>query len=233
MKIGLTTVAYNEQRFIRPFLSHLPSWVDEVVVLVSKTPWNGFHEAQDATSDIARGMGATVVEGDWKTEEAQRNTGQSLLEDCDWVIVLDPDEYLDNENWEKLHLYLQSSSAHAAVVDHQRVFWKDKEVSPCKDYQQLIAVRPSVQFVDKRVVNTGFDVAPIELLHFSWARTDDEVWSKISHYAHASDFSIEEWYETVWLANKTENLHPVTPETLGGLIKPVLPLEILNLELFP
>lgn len=231
MKVGLATICFNEQRLIKPFLSHIPDWVERRVVLVSKRPWFGSEEPQDATADIAREMGAEVVEAYWSSEEQQRNTGQALLSDCDWVVIMDPDEYLDNENWEKLRQYLEETSAVAAVVDNQRVFWQDKEVSPCNDFRQLIVVRPQVEFVDKRVVSSNYDISPVELLHFSWARTDEEVWSKISHYAHAVDFDVKDWYENVWLARKTTNMHPTTPETLGGLIEAALPPEIEKLNL--
>jgi hypothetical protein len=31
MKIGLTSIMYNEERFIKPFLKHIPDWVDEEI----------------------------------------------------------------------------------------------------------------------------------------------------------------------------------------------------------
>lgn len=233
MKVALATIAFNEQRFIRPFLSHIPDWVGERLVLVSTKPWNGPNEPQDATATIAQEMSATVVERHWESEEAQRNTGQALLQDNDWILWLDPDEFMSDYDWEQLRGYLESSAADASVVRNQRVFWKNKEVSPCNDYQQLIVARPHVKFIDKRVVNSGYDVAPVELLHFSWGRTDDEVWSKITHYAHAKDFDTKKWFNEVWKANKQTDLHPTTPETLKALIDPILPPEIEKLKLLP
>lgn len=234
MRFGSVALAYREQRFIAPHLRHIPDWVEEKTVLISTKPWFGEHKHEDDTAYLARKVkGTFVVENVWANEEDQRNTGQDFNQNMDWIIVLDPDEFLDHENWWKLKEFLETTNADAVIVDHQRVFWKDKEVSPCKDYQQLIAVRPNVRFVDKRVVGSPYVVAPIELLHFSWSRTDEEVWDKISHYAHANDFDINKWYKEVWLANKTTNMHPVTPETLGGLIEPNLPPEIKELKLWP
>lgn len=227
--IGLVTIAYNEERFIKPFLQHIPDWVDEKLVLVSSKPWFGKPDNQDKTADIARELGATVMEYPWDSEEQQRNTGQNYFDGYDWVIVLDPDEFLDNKNWEYLKDYLEDSESEAAIVDHQRVFWKDKEVYPHTDYQQLIAVKPHVRFTDKRVVETGYDIAPVELLHFSWARTDKEILSKVKHYAHANDFDVDKWYKEVWLTDKQTDLHPVSPETLKSLIDVKLPPEIEKL----
>lgn len=232
MRYGSVCVAYNEPRFIAKHLQHIPAWVDERVALVSDMPWFGEPVANDKTADLAEPY-ARVVKAYWETEESQRNTGQALHQDKDWVIVLDPDEYMDDENWAKLKDFLETTEADAVIVDHQRVFYKNKEVYPCHDYQQLIAVRPTVNFAEKRIADTGYVTAPVELLHFSWARTDEEIWSKISHYAHAKDFDIDSWYENVWMTDKVTNLHPVSPEALPALIDPVLPIEIERLELFP
>lgn len=227
------TIAYNEERLIKPFLQHIPSWVDDRVVLVSTKPWQGTIDAQDSTADIARQMGASVIENYWRNEADQRNTGMDLLSDCDWVIVLDPDEFLDNKGWEALYDSCQKESGNAYVTFHQRVFYKDKEVSPHTDYKQVILVKPTVQFIENRIVNQGFDEVPVELYHFSWARTNEEIWSKISHYSHAHEMDIEKWYKEVWLADKTENLHPKTPSTLRALIGAKLPPELERLKLWP
>lgn len=233
MRVGLYTICYNEQRFIGPFLDHIPEWVDEKIVLVSTLPWQGEPDEQDQTAEIARSKGATVVENAWIDEAEQRNTGMSMLVDCDWVIVMDPDELLSKKEWEKLRVFCEVATARAYVVEKQRVFYKNKEVYPCHDYQQIILVRPGVEFVEKRNVNCHYDVAPIELLHFSWARTNKEVWSKISHYSHANEMDIEGWYKNVWLAGKTEDLHPNTPEALKALIDAKLPPELDKLGLLP
>lgn len=234
MKIGLVTLAYNEQRFIKPFLQHLPDWIDEKYVLVSTRPWYGEDEPQDATADIAREMGATVIENHWPSEAVQRNTGQDLCENCDWVIILDPDEFLDDKGWQQLKLSCEYNQDDAYVAKHQRVFYKDKEVFPHTDYQQIIQVRPWVKFGFARNVDRTYGTLPIELFHFSWARTNEEVWSKINHYSHAADMDIKKWYDEVWLDDtRVTDLHPNTPTTLEALIPVKLPPELQKLGLLP
>jgi predicted transcriptional regulator YdeE len=68
----------------------------------------------------------------------------------------------------------------------------------------------------------------------SWVKTDEEVWNKISHYAHAEDFDIKAWYENVWLKWKPgmQDVHPTTPETLHNLIPAKLPPELEKLNLW-
>lgn len=230
MKFATSTICYWEPRLITPFLGHIPSWVDTKLVLVSERPWQGEHIEGDPTAALAQAAGAEVIVYPWKSEEDQRNAGQEYLFDYDWIIILDNDEFLSNRDWNRLRTFLEKAEGDAYVVDHQRVFYKDKEVSPHSDYQMLIAVRPSVKFVDKRVVDSDFGVAPVELLHFSWARTNDEILNKITHYAHAHELN-KDWYTDVWLANKTTDLHPKTPSTLKGLVEAVLPPEIEKLGL--
>jgi glycosyltransferase involved in cell wall biosynthesis len=233
MKVGLITLAFNEERFIKPFLKHIPDWIDEKVVLVSSKPWQGEYELPDKTDEIAKELGATVIVNNWPDEATQRNSGLDMLSDCDWVVVLDPDEFLDNKGWQDIKLSCEFNKDDAYVIKHQRVFYKDKEVSPHTDYQQIILVKPHVRFLFARNVDRGFQELPIELYHFSWARTDKEVWSKISHYSHANEMDIEKWYNEVWLSNKKTDLHPNTPDTLKALIPAKLPPEIERLKLWP
>lgn len=232
MKIAIETLAFNEPRFLPKFIEHYKDKVDEVVVLNSTKPWKGEAVEADPSAAIAKDMGVTVIEYAWPNEHEQRNAGLDYLQNCDWVLVLDPDEFLSDEDFAKLIKHLETAEAPAYVTAHQRVFWKDKEVFPHSDYQQIIAVRPDVRFVDSRVVNCVYGEAPTDLLHFSWVRTDEEVKNKISHYSHADEL-IPDWYEKVWLADKQTNLHPKTPETLKALIPAVLPPEIEKLDLWP
>jgi len=235
MKAASVAVAYWEPRFIVPHLLHIPEWVQDSYVLHSTKPWFGELKEGDPTPKLADNY-ATVISKHWATETDQRNTGQLLNEDKDWIIVLDPDEFLDNDSWEKLKDFLETTDADAVIAEGQYTYWKNGWVAdPPKDYQQLIAVRPHVRFVDKRVVGSPYVVAPVWVHHFSWARTDQEVWDKISHYAHAKDFDIKDWYENVWLKWKPgdKDVHPTSPDTLHELKRVILPPEIEELNLWP
>lgn len=234
MKVGLIANAYNEARFLKPFLSHIPDWVEDKLVLITDPPWFGDTLEDDGSEQVCKDMGVRVIKHPWKDEEDQRNTGQAMLSDCDWILILEPDEFLSNEDWEKLYNFLQTADTPSYAVK-QRVFWGDGyESDPPEDFVPIIVTRPTVKFVEKRNVNSRWETLPdITLLHFAWARTDEEIWKKISHYSHAVDFDIKDWYENVWMARKTENVHPTTPEAIPRLIKAKLPPEIEKLGLWP
>lgn len=235
MRVGLITVAYHEPRFIVPFLKHVPDWVERKLVLNSLSPWFGAPEPFDPTATMAEPY-AEVIQSDWPTEESQRNTGLDLLSDMGWVIVLDPDEFLDNKNWEDLRVFLDLNTGDAFTCAHQHTYWKNGYVArPAESHRQIIAVRPHIRFIDKRTVNTTHRQAPIEVHHFSWARTDEEVWRKISHYAHAQDFNIDHWFNNVWKRWRTSyhNVHPTNPSSLKRFVRAELPKEIEELNLWP
>ena len=233
----IMTVAYKEERFLPKFIEYYNDKASEILVLNSTEPWFGEQTGVDNSAEIARKLGASVVEYNWPTEQDQRNAGLEYFGDG-WVIVLDPDEFIDNKNWEKLVETLNNSPTeiNAYVVKRQFTYWKNGWVAhPPRDYKMLVAVRSPAKFIDKRVINEGFGVAPIDLHHFSWARTDDEILNKITHYAHAHDFNVKEWYEDVWKRWQlgVTDVHPVTPETLHHFIPANPPPEIERLHLWP
>lgn len=237
MRLASVAVAYKEERFIPKYIQAMQNRVEEVVVLNSTKPWQGTHTEEDKTAAIARSLGATVIEHDWSTEHEQRNAGQEYLSDFDWIIVLDPDEYITNDMWSKLYKFLEEQEeVRAFLPEMQHTYWKNGYViDPPEDYKQVIAVRPSVRFFDKRCVDVPYAHAPIDLHHFSWARTDKECLSKIQHYAHAHEFDTADWYQKVWKDwhPMSLNLHPLTPEALRQAVPAKLPEELEKLDLWP
>lgn len=235
MKVASVCNAYNEASFIQKHLEHMPTWVTESVVLLSAKPWYGDDIEDDGTEQLAKESGATVIKYAWPNEVEQRNAGQEYLSDYDWILNLEPDEFLSDEMWQKLYDFIWSEPSLDAYVTGQRIFWgQGMESDPPEDFKPIILSRPSVRFTEKRNVDCTWDVIPgLTLLHFAWARTDKEIWKKISHYSHAVDFDINDWYTNIWLARKTENVHPTTPEAIPRLIKAVLPPEIEELQLWP
>lgn len=235
MRIGLVTNVYNEERFLPKFLRHIPDWVEEKVVLITTKPWYGTHDLPDRSGQIANEMNTTVIQFPWKDEVEQRNAGQDYLMDCDWILNLEPDEFLSNEDWDKLRKFLETADKSKSYVVHQRIFWGTGfESDPPEDFMPIIVTTSKAKFWEKRNIDTSWEPIPnITLLHFAWARTDTEIWKKISHYSHAVDFDINDWFNNVWLARETENVHPTTPEAIPRLIKAVLPKEIEELDLWP
>lgn len=233
MRLACVTIAYKEERFIPKFIQAMQDRVEEIIVLNSVAPWNGEPEI-DHTAAIAASLGATVIQDDWRTEAEQRNAGQEYCSGYDWIITLDPDEYILDADWDKLVAFLETAQLDAYVTGMQHTLWKKGYViDPPEDYRQIIAVKPTVRFADKRVVDSPWDFTPTDLWHASWARTDAEVWRKITTYGHAGEFDPFEWFSNVWSSEVLENLHPLTPEALKKAIRIELPEELQRLDLWP
>lgn len=234
MRLACVSLAYKEERFLPKFIQVMQDRVEEILVLNSTRPWNGDFNETDNSAAIAASLGATVIVHDWPNEADQRNSGQEYLSGYDWIIVLDPDEFMLDADWDNLVRHLEDAPMEAYVTGIQYTYWKTGYViEPPEDYKQIIAVRPSVRFTDKRVVDTAWGYAPVQLHHMSWARTDEEVWRKINSYGHATEFDTLQWFSEVWQSERLTNLHPLTPESLKKAIKVELPEELRSLDLWP
>ncbi len=237
MRAGTVAICYNEERFIGPHLNHIP--LGDKLVLVSSKPWHGEPDPPDATEQIVRGRGEHCIVHDWATEADQRNAGQDFYADFDWVLHLDPDEFLLAADWQVLLRELEHAEGDAYTIERQYTYWRSGYVvRPAEPYRQLVAVRPSVKFGTCRDTDVGawwqLPSLPVELHHFSWARTDAEVRSKLSHFGHAKELP-PDWYERVWLPWKPESqdLHPAVPHTLKQAFPCELPEELADLDLWP
>ena len=80
--VSACIISFNEEKNIRACLESV-SWCDEIVVVDSFS--------QDRTVDIARELGARVLQSEWKGHVAQKNLALDEAR-CDWVLALDCDE---------------------------------------------------------------------------------------------------------------------------------------------
>jgi glycosyltransferase involved in cell wall biosynthesis len=80
--LSALVVARNEERQLAACLESL-RFADEIVVLLDRTT--------DRSAEIAKGLGARVVEGAWPLEGERRTAGVAACRG-DWVIEVDADE---------------------------------------------------------------------------------------------------------------------------------------------
>ncbi|HEY3917852.1 MAG TPA: glycosyltransferase family 2 protein [Stellaceae bacterium] len=80
--LSAVVVARNEEAQLAACLERL-RFADEIVVVLDRST--------DRSAEIARGMGARVIEGAWELEGPRRNAG---LDQCrsDWILEVDADE---------------------------------------------------------------------------------------------------------------------------------------------
>ena len=80
--LSALVIARNEEAQLGACLERL-RFADEIVVVLDRST--------DRSAEIARGLGARVIEGAWELEGPRRNAGLDACR-CDWIIEIDADE---------------------------------------------------------------------------------------------------------------------------------------------
>lgn len=249
MKIAVCTLAFNEPQYIAPCIEQWKGLVGIHLVLVSTTTWNGTKHKDDPTAKLAEKHGAKVIEGFWKTEADQRNHGLSLLKDYDYVIINDPDEFYTIEDRCRLIRTLQEDNRRPGYTirrgNTMLTYWKthDYVLDPPDQHLPTIVVDPNKAVcTEHRQFALSKDVRDpsvryseecgeikVQMHHFSWVRTDEQVEEKIAAYSHA-DIIENEWYKKVWLGWKPGlmKVRPYGREQSIAIYRPA-PEEIIKL----
>jgi glycosyltransferase involved in cell wall biosynthesis len=222
MRVAVSICAYNETTLLKAALRQFPDWIEKIVVLVSQSPWRGT-ASPDSYKTIAtlrerKDTRLQWMAGDWKNEEDQRNYGLGMLHEYDWVLTLDADEYFTKAGWQEIRENMEDWGSCNVLVANMRTYWKtsDYRWEPGDTHKPTVAVRPlKTSFHDKREVTAILNrqVRP-DLHHFSWVRTDDEVFQKVQNYMHATDFDGMAWYGNIWKAwseDKAEQMNNLRP----------------------
>jgi glycosyltransferase involved in cell wall biosynthesis len=223
MKIGILTVAYREEYFIADCVNQFKGRGFQHLVLVSDTPWHGEREPMDETVELAERVGAKVIVSDWSTEAEQRNYGLKELRENDWVLIVDADEEYEKGSVDSLLTFLETANLPAYGIGKIATYWKTKEyrIDPPESGGLIVAVKPTVQFYDKRCVSSEWDFLPEDIVmhHYSYVRDDLGMRRKIATFEHANEI-VPNWYEEVWCkwTPESQNLHPVHPESFARAI---------------
>ncbi|MFD2262778.1 glycosyltransferase family 2 protein [Lacibacterium aquatile] len=111
-RLSALIVARNEEKMLGDSLKSI-AFCDEIVVLLDRTT--------DRSAEIARSLGATVIEGAWELQGERRMTG---IHACtgDWILEIDADERVDATLAAAIRAYIDSNppfgSARAAVHNY-------------------------------------------------------------------------------------------------------------------
>lgn len=219
--VAVLTNAYREENWIVGCIEQFKPFNLYHLVLESLQSWAKASWDRDATGSISRSLGAEVISHNWGSEADQFNYAMAYLRDYDWVIICDADERYDESNLEALLDHLENVAAEnisGIKTCRWNVYWKtsDYEIEPQQTDFPLIAVRPQhVMFQKARDPGPiAYEFVYSRMYHFSYVRTDEEMWKKICTFSHAFDFNKSEWYQDKWLAwtPEMEDLHPVAPE---------------------
>lgn len=223
MDVAVLTVTYRDNRFIQTCVRQFRPFVQSHVFFLSQSPWHGVPDGNwKETENIILSCGAECVVGCWESEAEQRNAGVMYLRNFDWILIVDTDERYEEKSIRLLLQFLEKDATLPAYgIGRILTYWKDTEtvVDPEESGGLIVAIRPTVQFVDKRCINQEWGFLPQDIVmhHLSYVRTNEEMKRKIETFEHHNEI-VDNWYEEKWL-NGNENLHPVHPESFKRIKK--------------
>lgn len=225
LRLAANTLAYNDEGIIAGTLRCLAPYVERHIVLISEEPYFGEPSPPDNTEAIANALGAQVVKGTWPLDHHQRNVGVQLCQDVDWIITFDSDEMMTRDELDAFIKFLGETPMPAVAVKPE-VYWKttDFRLRPKPDYTPILAVRPEVAFTYIRNINSPYALWEGDMHHVSWCAPKD-IYKKVIHYAHATDFNGHSWYHekyVPWKEGETAKL----PTGEFTVIKKPLPEEL-------
>lgn len=211
MKLGVMITAFNEPRFIKPVIEQFKGL--PVVVAVSKLPWHGEIEA-DNTSELAWESSANTFDGTWPSEADQRNFCMRELRTCDYVLVCHADTFFTQEDIKKIKKFVKTAKERQYDIQ-TKMYWKDLDTIVKPDpILPAMLIRNDVRFKHNIIIEDQQVDAPIvpDVIchHLSWAKTDEEVRTKLATYGHADEI-VPNWFEDVWLKDKDIDFAPTNP----------------------
>ena len=175
---GLTAIilTYNERLHIARCISNLKELTDNIIIVDSKST--------DGTQDIARSLGATVIEHEWPgNQAAQFNWALDNLKfDTEWIIRIDADEYLLPELIEEIRnrLHAIPTGINGIVLKRRHIFlnkWMKRGIYPVKmlrlfrnghgRYEQRM-MDEHIKLLDGETIELKNDFCDHNLNNISW-----------------------------------------------------------------
>jgi glycosyltransferase involved in cell wall biosynthesis len=213
MKLGALIPVLNEWRFVPAVAGQLLGAVDRCVILRGNLALSGAPVEVSPVPELDPRI--EIVEGNWQSENETRNAGMDLLSDCDYILMVDSDEILLDEDLQRLRVLCETDKPQVIGV-RLHTYWKtpDYRIQPPEDGLIKMVLRKDVRIEGLRGVQSTVTQADVWCRHLSYVRTDEELREKLRLFSHADDIR-PHWYERVWKAwdsdQDLEDLHPIHP----------------------
>jgi hypothetical protein len=163
-------------------------------------------------------------------ETRERNMLAKFIGDGGWHIQIDCDEYfIDFNHFVKFLHNIEKKSKRPVSV---KIQWLDLYKKTADNYLFIqngggyvpVATTTPHYFECRYVNNTKEFLYSQRVIHESWARTEQDLWVKITNWGHATSFDVEGYFH-YWKAIDDKNymfarnIHPLVPEAWSGLNK--------------
>lgn len=233
MKIATHVLLFNQDKWIMKNIENAYNYVDKIYISYSEKPWNYNINARNQYKniinlDIIKNSKffdkIVLIEGDWNTEEEQRNTCIEFAkkDNIDYLITHDADEFYTNSGFRDLVKGIIDNPEFDYYTTPWVTFWKDFDNVICDDKNNLVIGYPEIAINLNRGIKfkrcripTGDKIKRLNSLcyHASYVLSDDECLTKINTWGHSHQFDTKKWYNDKWL-NWNESvtcLHPISP----------------------
>jgi hypothetical protein len=233
MKIASHVLAYNVTATLGPCIENMAPYVDKIFIAYPSRPWTYNARARASytnpttMSDVisaASSRNVEIIQGDWNTDEETRNAclQRAREQGFDWMLTQDADEFYTDRAWENIKESLARNNGRDCYKTTWYNFWKSAQYvlvnrhGDIKGTNTCFAIRcaSDIVFAISRSPSTN-DVHTLDCpcYHYGYARTDAEIWTKISTWKHAKEFNATAWYSCKWQnwRESTRNLHPTHP----------------------
>lgn len=131
MKIGIITMAYNEEKMLPYFLRHY-EYVDEIRVLYETDSTDNTLNILERAKNV--GIHPIHIEGGIVDETKVKliNMEIAAMKDFDWLYILDPDEFIYPDNHEDPREFLARQTEDIIYAHMWQVYrhWTEKDLDP-------------------------------------------------------------------------------------------------------
>ncbi|MDX2097009.1 MAG: hypothetical protein SFW36_04470 [Leptolyngbyaceae cyanobacterium bins.59] len=175
-----------------------------------------------------------------ENDTRERNYLSYYCQGDNWIIQIDADEILLNplpfQEW------MLTANPEACIYARWISVFKVLDefvlaIDPPIEYTAIGIKTPGL-YTDCRETSQPRVVSPLNLLHFSWGRSEAELLTKLQNWSHNQDFDIQHYFE-FWKSVNAENyasitnFHPIDGPAWQRLV--AVPFEMLpaGRELLP
>lgn len=130
-----------------------------------------------------------TVEADFSevSEEAARNEGLNQVQDCDFVWIIDSDEFMTKHHQEWVlnnAIHYDRAVTMAKLIDYKRF---DEAMSPARSHTPIVLMKPMCNFYEGRCANGEKLAIAVELHHFGMVYPENVLKWKAERYWNKSD----------------------------------------------
>ncbi len=180
MKLSLSMIVKNEERFLQGCLESVSGLVDEIVIADTGST--------DRTKEIARDFGARLIDFPWREDFAAARNESLRHTTGEWILYLDADERIDRSYHAVIRRLIAGGTADAVLlnlksrigtkegaqfhlVSYPRLFRKMKDVRFTGNVHEQIT--PALTNAHARIVHSD-----VIIEHLGYAQDDDVILQK-------------------------------------------------------